>query len=222
MDRRAWLDEQRGRIEEGYDLYAPTFDDSSPIEPTHRQFVEKVIESCPEGGAILDAPCGTGRYFELVLAAGLTVVGADQSAGMLSRAREEHQEVWLEKVGLQELDFDDEFDGVLCIDAMEFVFPEDWPKVLANLHQAVRGAGFIYMTVEQIDPDEIASSLAEAAAGGLPVVHGETRRGGGYHYYPTPERVLTWLEREGLEVVDRELSDARTYAYLHLLVRERP
>ena len=88
MDRRAWLDEQRARAEEQYDVLSPTHDDDdSPITPTHRRFVENVISSCPPGGAILDAPCGTGRYFDMVLAARRTVVGIDQSAGMLAQAR---------------------------------------------------------------------------------------------------------------------------------------
>jgi ubiquinone/menaquinone biosynthesis C-methylase UbiE len=221
MDRRAWLDPQRVEAEELYDRLSPTYDeDDSPITPTHRRFVEKVIDSCPPGGAILDAPCGTGRYFDMVLAAGRTVVGIDQSAGMLTQARAKHPEVVLEKVGLQELDFDDAFDAAMCIDAMEFVFPEDWPRALANLHRAVRGGGLIYLTVEQIDPAEIASVFAEATAEGLPVVHGENiLRGGGYHYYPTRDRVSRWLAAEGLEIVDEGISRARTYGYLHIVVR---
>jgi SAM-dependent methyltransferase len=224
MDRRAWLDDQRASAEERYDrLYSPTYDDeSSPNSSTHRRFVEKVIESCPPGGAILDAPCGTGRYFELVLAAGRTVVGIDQSAGMLARARAKHPEVVLQKVCLQELEFDGAFDAALCIDAMEYVFPEDWPRVLARLHRAVRGSGLIYLTVEQIDRAEIASVFAEATAEGLPVVHGENiRRDGGYHYYPTPDRVSRWLAAECLEIVDEGLSHAWTYGYWHILARHR-
>jgi SAM-dependent methyltransferase len=220
MDRRAWLEEQRRSAELRYDtLYSPTYDgDSGPITPTHREFVEKVIASCPPGGAILDAPCGTGRYFELVLAAGRTVVGIDQSAGMLARARAKYPDVVLEKVRLQELEFDSAFEAVMCIDAMEYVFPEDWPRVLATLHRAVRGGGLIYLTVEQIDPAEIESVFAEATAEGLPVVEGENvLRGGGYHYYPTPDRVAAWLNAEGLEVVDEDFSRARTYGYWHIV-----
>jgi SAM-dependent methyltransferase len=224
MDRRAWLHDQRVSAEEQYDrLYSPTYDDDSgPITPTHRRFVEKVIESCPPGGAILDAPCGTGRYFELVLAAGRTVAGVDQSAGMIARARAKHPGVALEKVGLQELEVDDEFDAAMCIDSMEYVFPEDWPRVVANLHRAVRGSGLIYLTVEQIDPVEIESVFAEATAEGLPVVYGEnTRRGGGYHYYPTANRVARWLAAEGLEIVKEDISLARTHGYWHILARDR-
>lgn len=222
MDRRAWLDAQRVSAEEQYDRLDSTAFDDGPITPTHRRFVEQVIESCPRGGAILDAPCGTGRYFELVLAAGRTVVGIDQSAGMLTRARARHPEVVLEKLGLQELDFDGEFDAAMCIDALEFVCPEDWPSVLARLHRAVRGGGLVYLTVERIDPAEIASAFVEATAAGLPVVHGESiRRGGVYHHYPSLGRVSRWLAAEGLEIVEKGISRARTYGYLHILARGR-
>jgi ubiquinone/menaquinone biosynthesis C-methylase UbiE len=223
MDRRAWLDEHRLRAEEQYDLYASTYDeDLSPITPTHRRFVEKVIESCPPGSVILDAPCGTGRYFELVLAAGRTVVGIDQSAGMVVQARAKYPEVVVDQTGLQELEFEAAFDAAMCIDAMENVCPEDWPRVLANLHRAVRGGGLIYLTVEQIDSAEIASAFAEATAAALPVVYGEKIwRGGGYHYYPTPGRVYRWLAAEGLEIVEEGISRARAHGYCHILARGR-
>ena len=222
MDRTAWLDAQRVSAEEQYDRLDSPIYDEGPITTTHRRFVEHVIKSCPPGGAILDAPCGTGRYFELVLAAGRTVVGIDQSAGMLARARAKHPEVVLEKIGLQELEFDGSFDAAMCIDALEFVCPEDWPRVLARLHTAVRGSGLIYMTVERIDPAEITTAFAEASAAGLPVVRGESvRRGGVYHYYPTQDRVSRWLAAEGLEIVDEGFSRARTYGYRHILARGR-
>ena len=221
MERRRWLDEARAGTEERYDrLYSTTYDeDEGPITPTHRRFVERVIESCPPGGTILDAPCGTGRYFEMILAAGRTVVGIDQSAGMLARAHAKNPEVVLERVGLQELEFDGVFDAALCIDALENVAPESWPPVLANLHRAVRGGGLVYLTVEQIDSTEIDRQFAEATAAGLPAVRGETRRGGGYHYYPTRDRVLRWLSAEGFEVVEEDVSRAPNHGYLHVLAR---
>jgi hypothetical protein len=31
----------------------------------------------------------------------------------------------------------------MCVDAMENVFPEDWPQVLANLRRALRPGGHL-------------------------------------------------------------------------------
>jgi hypothetical protein len=76
------------------------------------------------------------------------------------------------------------------------------------------------LTVEQIDQAEIASAFSEARAEEVPVVYGENlRRGGGYHHYPTPDRVSRWLAADGLEIVDEGMTRARTYGYLHFLVR---
>lgn len=222
MDRRAWLDEQRRKAEQRYDrLFSPTYDDDDgPMSPMHRRFVEQLIESVPPGGTILDAPCGTGRYFGLVLEAGRTVVGVDQSAGMLAKAQAKHPDVVVEHCGLQELEFDRAFDAVMCVDAMEYVFPEDWPLVLANFGRALRPGGHVYLTIEKIDPSEIATVFEEGKADGLPVVHGENlRRGGGYHFYPRPDQVEGWLAGAGLEVVDEGVSHGSNYAYHHVLAR---
>ena len=115
---------------------------------------------------MLDAPCGTGAYFELVRASGRQVVGIDQSAGMLAQARAKEIATRLEQVGLQELAFDAEFDGAMTIDAMENVPPEDWPRVLANLHRAIRPGGHLYLTVEVVDDSEIEAAFAETTANG--------------------------------------------------------
>jgi SAM-dependent methyltransferase len=230
VERRAWLAEQRRTAEERHDtIHAFTYDDQyGEIGPTHRRFVADLLERCPPGGTVLDAGCGTGKYFAMVLDAGRRVVGADQSTGMLSRARARFPAVPLEKVGLQELDFDGAFDGVLCVDAMENIPPEDWPVVLDNLRRAVRPGGHLYLTVEEVEERELDRLLVEATARGLPVVRGEDLgEGGGYHYYPSRSQVAAWLEAAGLTVVAQDASAGEGYGYLHLLVRaggepERP
>jgi ubiquinone/menaquinone biosynthesis C-methylase UbiE len=134
-------------------------------------------------------------YFELVRAAGRRVVGIDQSAGMLAQAHARGIATRLERVGLQELAVDAEFDAAMTIDAMENVPPEDWPVVLANLHRAVRPGAHIYLTVEETDDGAIDTAFEATRAQGLPAVRGEIIEGdtAGYHYYPGREQVLRWL-----------------------------
>ncbi|HEV8423915.1 MAG TPA: methyltransferase domain-containing protein [Actinomycetes bacterium] len=107
MDRQAWLRERRRSAEERHDtIHAFTYDDQwGEIGATHRRFLADLIQRCPPGGTILDAACGTGKYFGMILDAGRRVVGTDQSVGMLSRARARFPAVPTEKVGLQELSF---------------------------------------------------------------------------------------------------------------------
>ena len=197
-DRAAWLKERRAAVEAQYDSEAEGYDDDPYPATSHASFVRRLLETCPPGGIVLDAPCGTGAYFELVRASGRQVVGIDQSAGMLAQARAKGIATRLEHVGLQELAFDAEFDGAMTIDAMENIPPEDWPVVLANLHRAVRPGGHLYLTVEVVDDGEIDAAFADSTAKGLPAVRGEIIEGdtAGYHYYPRPEQVLRgWTPR---------------------------
>jgi ubiquinone/menaquinone biosynthesis C-methylase UbiE len=55
-----------------------------------------------------------GRYDGELLDAGHHVVGIDQSAGMLERAREHFPQAQYEKMGLQEMNFHEQFDGAIC------------------------------------------------------------------------------------------------------------
>ena len=224
LTRSDWLRERRAEVVAQYDAEASTYDDNLYPATSHRAFVERLLATCPPGGTVLDAPCGTGRYFDLVRASGRRVVGVDQSAGMLAQARSKGIADRLELRGLQELAFDGEFDGAMTIDAMENVPPEEWPGVLANLHRAVRPGGHLYLTVEEVDPAEVDAAYADAQARGWPAVHGEVIEGdtAGYHYYPGRERVIGWLDAEGLEVVSEAFDREDEWGYLHLLLRDGP
>ena len=225
MDRRAWLAERRAAVERDYTRDAPDYDTGLyPISETHRALVTRMIEACPPDGIVLDVPCGTGRYFELVVGQGRRVVGADQSAGMVEQARKRGLAEQVERAGLQELAYVDAFDGVLCIDAMEHVSPEDWLEVVGNLARALRPAGFLYVTLEVL-ADQLAHlerALADSLARGLPAVAGEDvgEDTGGYHFYPLDGQVSEWLGAAGLEIVEDVVDMGYgDWGYRHLLLR---
>jgi cyclopropane fatty-acyl-phospholipid synthase-like methyltransferase len=221
MDRAAWLTERRAAIVATYDEEAAAYDDNPYPARTQAEWVARLVALTPPGAVILDAPCGTGQYFMTVVDAGRRVVGADQSVGMLEEARARGLATSLVMVSLQDLSYDGDFDGVLTVDAMENVPPEDWPVVLANLRRAVRPGAPIYMTVEEIDEVEIDEAFASLSARGQPAVRGEVVEGdvAGYHYYPGRARVLGWFEAEGLSVEDEALAPEDGWAYRHFLLR---
>lgn len=223
MDRRTWLAGRRAAVEADYDAGAADYDADPYLATSHAAFVRRLLATCPAGGTVLDAPCGTGRYFELVRTSGRRVVGIDQSTGMLDAAGAKAIAMRLEHVGLQEMTFLAEFDGAMTIDAMENVSPEDWPIVLANLHAAVRPGSHLYMTVEEVDEAVIDAAFVVAQAEGLPAVRGEVTEGdvAGYHYYPGRARVMRWFEAEDLEIVAEGFDQEDGWGYRHWLVRDR-
>ena len=221
MDRGRWIGERRAAVVADYDAEAATYDQFPYPNEVQRQWVRRLLRTCPAGGLVLDAACGTGQYFSLVAEAGLRVVGADQSAGMLDQARARGIALETLHVGLQELDFSGRFDAAMTIDAMENVAPEDWPVVLTNLHRAVRPGGHIYLTVEEQDQADIEAAFAELVRHGVPAVRGEVVDGdvAGYHYYPGREQVVRWTAAEGLDIVDETFDQQEGWGYRHLLLR---
>jgi SAM-dependent methyltransferase len=223
MERTVWLEEQRRAAESDYDGDAATYDQDDPgISPTHRRFLTNLLQSCPPRGRILDVPCGTGKYFGMIVGAGREVTGVDQSAGMLAVARDKYPRVPTQKGSLQDLAFDAEFDAVLCVDAMEHVSPEDWPSVIGRLRRALRPGGQMYLTVETKDEELLAAAFAQEEARGLPVVPGEYVQAGYYHYYPALGRVAAWLAEAGLDLVEDAHCEEDGYGYYHALIRDRP
>lgn len=169
-DRAPRLARMRETIRLDYDDQADMYDvTNSPIDDTHARFASAVVDSCPRGGPVLDAACGTGRYFVAALARDLRVTGTDQSPSMVITALQKDSRARAAVVSLQEIHYSQEFDAVLVIDAMEHVPPEDWPVILANLHRAVRTGGHLYVTVECTGAQGVADAYATALGAGLPV-----------------------------------------------------
>jgi len=109
------------------------------------------------------------------------------------------------------------FNGMICVDAMEFVFPEDWPLVLANFYRALRINGHLYFTVEITSEEELHSAFIAGKQLGLPLVEGEFAHEGGYHYYPSIEQVRQWTQEAQFDI----LAEAEEDEYYHFLVRKR-
>lgn len=221
MDRRIWLAERRAAVIAAYDAEAPGYDEHEYPSDLQREWVGRALRLIPPGGAVLDAPCGTGKYFSQIAEAGRLVAGVDQSAGMLAQAEARGIASLLEHRALQDLSYTHEFDAVITVDAMENIPPEDWPLVLANLHRAVRPGGVMYLTVEEVDQSKISQAFAGLTARGLPAVQGEITEGdvAGYHYYPGRERVAEWFRREGLAVIDEGFRREDGWGYRHFLLR---
>ena len=242
MERAEWLRKIRQITEALYDRVSPEYWVHYGFyeNETHIAYLRKFLQRIPPHSTLLSAACGAGRYDGMLLEAGHIVIGTDQSEGMLKQAREHFPEARYEKMSLQEMDFHEAFDGAICMDAMENIFPEDWPVVLKKFQQALKPGGFLYFTLELPETD-LEASYERAKAKGLPVVRGELADEvedayariheigtqehipgelagtAAYHYYPSPDLVGALLEEAGLSIEEEGAGNE----YEHFIVRKK-
>ena len=248
MDRSEWLKDMREKAEALYDFGAHHYWSSWGIEvsETHRLYMQKFLQRVKPEGRILSAACGAGRFDGFLLDAGHPVLGIDQSAGVLAVARQHFPlerypplggfpGLSYEKLAMQEMAFHEEFAGVICMDAMEHISPEDWLPIARNFQRALMPGGVLYVTVDWAEPEEMQASLQRARARGLPAVYGEVvdqtdadyakAMSGGeitdaavYHFHPPLEQVIAWLMEAGLAVVEVATGEE----YHHILAEKKP
>jgi ubiquinone/menaquinone biosynthesis C-methylase UbiE len=218
MERSEWLKAKRRTGEERMDtLWAPIYDENwgGTIEASHQSCIHKFLALCPKGCTILDAACGTGKYWSLILESGRKVVGIDQSQGMLDRAKAKFPQIPAQKLGLQEISDENTFDAIICMDALELVPPEEWSPILGNFHRALKAGGLLYFTVELAQPEATQAAFEAGQAKGLPVVYGEWGHEAGYHYYPAIDQVRRWISEAQFTILEEAIGDD----YHHFITR---
>jgi SAM-dependent methyltransferase len=241
MERSEWLKQMRQKTQALYDRFAPLYWVKYGLQPneTHSAFLQTFLDMVPQNSTLLSAGCGAGRYDGILSNAGHNIVGIDLSAGMLARAREKFPEIRYKQIGLQEMDFQAEFNGAICIDALEHVFPEDWPVIVAGFANALKPGGVLYFTLDVSAMDWLQEAYEQANSQGLPVVFGEVAAEideayeqvmslpldevpgelsdkAVYHFYPSVEQVKKWLDKEGFVVE----TDGMGKWYRHFVVRK--
>ena len=240
MERTEWLKQIREKTEALYDHFSTLYWEKFGlwVSETHVRFLLKFLMQLEPDSNLLSAGCGAGLYDGVLLEAGHNVVGIDLSEGMLRQARERFPTILYLKKGLQEMDFQDEFDGVICIDALEHVFPEDWPEIVRGFRDALKTGGVLYFTVDVSATNELEEAYAGAKSQGLPVVYGEVVNEvdeaykkvmsmtlsevpgeladkAVYHYYPPVAQVRMWLAQENFAIEAEEMG----IWYQHFLAR---
>lgn len=242
MERSEWLKQMRQKTQTLYDHFAPLYWEKYgySMSETHARYLLKFLLQLPTGSRLLSAGCGAGKYDGILLEAGHSVLGIDLSEGMLARARERFPAIRYEKKGLQDIDYQGEFDGVICIDALEHVFPEDWPVIMHGFQEALKPGGRLYFTLDVSATDELEEAYEKAQAQGLPVVFGELVADvdeayeivmamkdmdipgdladkAVYHYYPSIDQVHQWLDEQKLSIEAEEMG---IKWYRHFLARK--
>jgi SAM-dependent methyltransferase len=114
-------------------------------------FVEEALAGT--GGPWLDVGCGTGRHLVPLQKRGHEVVGLDISEAMLAAAQARLKEagLWapLVRGDARTLPFNTAFGGVLCLDSLPALLPddEDLEAVLEGMHRSLRPSGMLIMEI---------------------------------------------------------------------------
>ena len=122
------------------------------------------LAACPEGGELLDVPCGFGRHSVPLARAGYRVTGVDRSAALLEEARHraggERWPKWV-TADYRELPFPDaSFDAAINLfSSLGYLGDEEDTRVLAEIRRVLRpGARLV---VELLHRDRLVRGFAE-------------------------------------------------------------
>ncbi|GAA4700422.1 hypothetical protein GCM10023215_43980 [Pseudonocardia yuanmonensis] len=131
-------------LREGYARWAATYDGPLRLFSIEEPPVRRRLEAWPVG-EVLDAACGTGRHAVRLAGRGHTVIGVDQSAEMLERARAKVPGGRFVEGGLTDLPLPDAaVDAALC--ALALVHLPDVAPAVAELARVVRPGGRILIS----------------------------------------------------------------------------
>jgi ubiquinone/menaquinone biosynthesis C-methylase UbiE len=104
------------------------------------------LAACPEGGELLDVPCGFGRHTVPLARAGYRVTGVDRSAALLEEARRRAAgERWpkLVRADYRQLPFRDAtFDAAINLfSSLGYLGDEEDTKALTEIGRVLRAGG---------------------------------------------------------------------------------
>jgi ubiquinone/menaquinone biosynthesis C-methylase UbiE len=122
------------------------------------------LAGCPEGGDLLDAPCGYGRHSVPLAAAGYRVTGVDRSEVLLEEARRRagHGR-WpkLARADYRELPFADaSFDAALTLySSLGYLGDAEDTRALTELGRVLRPGG--RLVIETMHRDWVVTGFAE-------------------------------------------------------------
>lgn len=167
----------------------------SGFRPNEMNYLGLVLDGLPLGSLVLDLGCGNGHPIATFIdSLGHGVVGVDGSGLMLDEARRrlpKHR--WIHSL-IQEIDFDEEFDAVICWDSLFHVGREEWGPILSRVARWLKPDGRLMMSSGGIVPDD----------GGF------TDTMFGYEFYYDslpPDRLLELLQEIGFRIILGEMCD---------------
>jgi SAM-dependent methyltransferase len=147
------------------DFYLRAYADDERQDEAEAQALAAVrLAHTPDGGDVLDVPCGFGRHSQPLARAGYRVTGVDRSDAMLEEARRRAGDgpgAELVAADYQRLPLADEtFDTAINLfSSLGYLGDEGDTRVLAEIHRVLRPGG--RLVVETMHRDRLARAFDE-------------------------------------------------------------
>jgi ubiquinone/menaquinone biosynthesis C-methylase UbiE len=139
------------------DFYLRAFADDAHAEETEAQArAAAKLAGCPDGGDLLDVPCGFGRHAVPLARAGYKVVGVDRSQALIDEARKRAGgERWpkLARADYRDLpQADESFDAALNLfSSLGYFGDEEDTRALAEIRRVLRPGGRLLIEIMHRD-----------------------------------------------------------------------
>lgn len=183
-----------------YDRIAAAFAGArSRLRPNEARYLATLVDKLERKSVVLDLGCGNGHPMATHLAAnGFRIVGVDGSDAMLAAARQRlPDERWIHG-RIEDVEFDESFDAVLCWDALFHVPRARWDAVIRKIHRWLKPGGRLMLSSGGlVDPDGDGFT--------------DTMFGHEFYYDSlTPEALTSLLDDVGFDVILAEMPDQPT------------
>lgn len=132
-----------------YNQHAGEYYDST-VELNVEETLDKFIELLPEGAAVLDLGCGSGRDSLYFIENGFDVTAVD-GAEELCELASIHIGQDVLQLKFSEIDFDEVFDGVWACASLLHVKPEEIDDILDKVIASMNPDGILYMSFKYGD-----------------------------------------------------------------------
>jgi len=126
-----------------YGTYEISAFDNEGIFPLYERFLDRI----PRGGRILDAGCGVGRDTRYFIEKGFLVISLDTSLEMY-RICSEYPHAYCLNIGFEEINFNEQFNGIWCCASLLHLPIEQAKKVIIKFATSLKPGGVLIMTLK--------------------------------------------------------------------------
>lgn len=120
------------------------------VQANMSKHYQPFLERLPQGASILDAGCGSGRDSLAFKQLGYKVTAIDGSKELCKLATK-HIGQEVKHMRFQEIDFQDEFDGIWACATLLHVPSKELPQIINRLSRALKKGGICYASFKYGD-----------------------------------------------------------------------